>query len=36
MTGYEKPKMQVIDLAKLAVVLCCSCSADDDNPWAVD
>lgn len=30
---YEKPEVMVINIDELTVLLRCSCSGDDDNPF---
>ena len=30
---YAKPEIAIVDLAELTVMLRCSCSRDDTNPW---
>jgi len=31
--NYNKPEIVVVDLAELTVMLRCSCSRDDTNPY---
>jgi len=30
---YEKPDLSIVDLTTLIDVICCACSAGDDNPY---
>lgn len=30
---YIKPEIEVLDMNDITVMLRCSCSADDDNPY---
>lgn len=30
---YMEPDFETINLDEIASIFCCSCSADDANPW---
>jgi|GEM_PF-2853743 len=31
---YLEPDFETLNLEEISTIFCCSCSADDDQPWA--